>query len=348
MRIADPGDLKLWDNYVRNRFDATPYHLSAWNTSINAAYGHQTFNLIAESDKYICGVLPLCIIKPPLLTGTLCSLPYCDLAGILADNKETRTRLLNKALGVSRDLGIHYLTIRERSSNEYDVISNTENMKNHKVSMMLDLPETSDILLKTFKSKLRSQIKKAEKNGLTFRYGREDCYLKGFYNVFSQNMKNLGSPTHSYSWFEEIRRHYSNDIIIGIVNIGDKVVAGGILLTLNNITVVPWASTLASYNRLSPNMLLYWNFLKYACDRGCKQFDFGRSSYGEGTYKFKQQWGAKPIPLSWKKYDSTGSVLTNEITSYFSLRPIAESIWRRLPLVLANSIGPLARKYISL
>lgn len=46
-------------------------------------------------------------------------------------------------------------------------------------------------------------------------------------------------------------------------------------------------------------MLLYWAMLEYACDQGYRQFDFGRSTPGEGTCRFKEQWGAKSHQLYW-------------------------------------------------
>lgn len=343
--FADSSDLSSWDLYVRNRKDASPYHLSAWNCAIKSAYGHQTYYLIAENNKNITGVLPLCFIKPPIISGALFSLPYCDLGGILADDEESRISLITNALELSNSLGKINLSIRERDTSQTMV---SDNLSSQKVSMLLNLPNSSDILFGDFKSKLRSQIRKAEKNGLTFKYGRDEKDIMDFFSVFSRHMKQLGSPTHSYEWFNQIRKQYAKDMMVGLVNNNDKVIGAGILLFINKRVVIPWAATLSAYNRLAPNMLLYWNLLKYSCNNGYNQFDFGRSTFGEGTYKFKLQWGAKPIPLSWQQYDSTGSILTENLSSINSLRPIAQIVWSQLPLKLANTIGPLARKYISL
>ena len=94
-------------------------------------------------------------------------------------------------------------------------------------------------------------------------------------------------------------------------------------------------------------MLLYWSILKHVTDNGCNRFDFGRSTYDEGTYRFKLQWGAEPIPLEWSSYAPSGAEY--DIQSGHSIfRPIVEKIWQRLPLSIANSLGPLVRKHISL
>ena len=217
--------------------------------------------------------------------------------------------------------------------------------------MLLDLPETSDILLSGFKAKLRSQIKKAVKNGLTADLGRSDQHLDDFYEVFTCNMKDLGSPTHSRRWFQEIRDNYMDDMIISVVKYEGTAVGAGIVLFKDSIASIPWASTKRKYNRLAPNMLLYWSLLEYTTNHGYKLFDFGRSTYGEGTYNFKKQWGAKPLSLNWTTYDTLDVCIKQDISSASGnnrLRSLIESTWRKLPLALTVVVGPRIRKYISL
>ena len=109
----------------------------------------------------------------------------------------------------------------------------------------------------------------------------------------------------------------------------------------------PWASSLREYSRLSPNMFLYWTMLEYACNNGFKYFDFGRSSPDEGTYKFKEQWGATPNPLHWHYISVNGKPLDKE-TSEKSKFDKAIQYWQKLPVSLTNVLGPIIRKHIGL
>ena len=95
-------------------------------------------------------------------------------------------------------------------------------------------------------------------------------------------------------------------------------------------------------------MMLYWNFLKFAADEGFRKFDFGRCSPQEGTYKFKEQWGAKASPFYWQ-YGSqhTAHELPDNLARKERYQWLA-SLWKRLPLPVANMAGPLIRKHISL
>jgi hypothetical protein len=77
-------------------------------------------------------------------------------------------------------------------------------------------------------------------------------------------------------------------------------------------------------------------------------FDFGRSTEGEGTYKFKKQWGAKPQPLTWYESIDCKHVAKKGMCKANSQRESAAILWKKQPLWLANMIGPHLRKYISL
>jgi hypothetical protein len=91
-------------------------------------------------------------------------------------------------------------------------------------------------------------------------------------------------------------------------------------------------------------MLLYWNFLSFAADNGYHYFDFGRSTPGEGTYKFKQQWGADPVPLAWIDLLNSSSVAKNGS----GLRAQVEKVWQKLPVSVATMVGSQLRRYIDL
>jgi len=139
---------------------------------------------------------------------------------------------------------------------------------------------------------------------------------------------------------------FGKDAHIGVVYLGTKPIGAGIILCSRETVSIPWASTLREYNSLSPNMLLYWGFLKYACDNGFRYFDFGRSTPDEGTYKFKEQWGASPFPLYWyREGDQAGEQTTR---SFGKIRRFVEEAWSRIPPAVTDSIGPIFRRYITL
>lgn len=339
------------DTYVSNSFYSHLYHLTKWQSIIKKTYGNNYYNLVAERQPgIISGVLPLIKVKNLFWRRDLVSIPFFDFGGLLADDPESEKALIEGAISLGRTLGVRTIELRhlypiswldgKAAIGAIPVIHQT-----HKVRMLMKLPKDPQTLMKSFKSKLRSQIKRPIKEGLTARVGGKEL-LDDFYQVFCLNMRDLGSPVHSKNFMENTLTAFPADARIVMVYQKQTPLACSLVVGFKDTLENPWASALREYSRLSPNMLLYWTMLEYACEKGYRFFDFGRSTPDEGTYKFKKQWGAIPQPLHWH---------------YIALKktpPLPESekerfnrvidIWKHLPLSLTKFIGPRIRKYISL
>lgn len=345
IRRVEDNDRQRWDAYVLSHSLGGPYHLFAWKQAIEKTYYHRGLYLIAEDQQgSIQGVFPLILMKPPFLKAALVSLPFCDYGGVLSHSPEASEKLIEHAIGLASEHKAD-LDIRCRHSESHLQGSPLFAVSNHKSRMSLALPESPEALWSTFKSKLRSQIRKPQKEGLIFRMGSIE-FSDSFYPVFSRNMKDLGSPVHAKKWFQAVLDAFENRAHIGMVYREDLPIAAGIVLDCRDTVSIPWASTLKEYNHLSPNMLLYWGFLEYACSSGFKAFDFGRSTPDEGTYRFKEQWGAKPELLFW--YARGEKDRTPVSSSNGGARKIAEKAWSQLPQAVADRLGPVIRKFISL
>jgi FemAB-related protein (PEP-CTERM system-associated) len=344
IRIAVASDQAAWDEYVDGHIHASPYHRFAWLLSIEQAYQHENVSLLAFTDDTLVGVLPCIKMQRPFSKPSYCALPYCDLGHGLANDTSILQALQNEALVLLQGEGGNSFDYRDSFN---DIPS--DELTGKKVRMVLPLPGDSEALMAGFKSKLRSQIRKAEKNGLTFVMANNQTQIDDFYQIFAINMRKLGSPVHSKEWFEHLFKHYSQHIVLSVVY-SDKVPVGaGIVLRSANKAAIPWASTVAEYNKLSPNMMLYWSLLEHVSNLGCTEFDFGRSTYDEGTYKFKRQWGAEPIPLAWSNLVAEQATIA-ENTQYkvSQIRSLVEKTWAKLPLGVTTLVGPKIRKHISL
>ena len=286
-----------WDDYVIAHPEATCYHLTAWKRAVERAYGHRSCYFIAESEsadprlRKIVGVLPLFHLRNFLFGNQLVSLPFCDYGGILADDENVVSALVQKSTDLSRNLNDATVEFRNTQS----IWSDRLDTSSHKVRMVLELNGNSDNLWKNFSGKLRSQIRKPEKEGLICKIGRVEL-LDDFYKVFAFNMRDLGSPVHSKMLVKAVLEEFGESSKLQVVYKGNIPVAAGLIICFKDTVFVPWASTVREFNPLSPNMMLYWNFLKYAADNEFLKFDFGRSSPEEGTYKFKAAMGRHAEP----------------------------------------------------
>jgi FemAB-related protein (PEP-CTERM system-associated) len=287
-------------------------------------------------------------------------MPFFDSGGLLVNDKDTGRRILNKTMQIARELNVtsielrhtHSLSLMEEANQAEDTdkdlsaINRRTEVHSTKVRMLLELPDSPSILMKSFKSKLRSQIRKPIKEGLTTKIGGLDL-LNDFYEVFCINMRDLGSPVHSRKLIENVLLAFSDQAKVVMVYKERKPLAGSVVVGFMDTLENPWSSSLRQYSKLSPNMLLYWTMLEYACENGYRFFDFGRSSPEEGTYKFKKQWGAKSEPLHWYTTHLKDIPLAGT-TPDKSKFERAISYWQKLPVWVTKALGPRIRKYISL
>ncbi|NLD36520.1 MAG: FemAB family PEP-CTERM system-associated protein [Desulfatiglans sp.] len=337
---------------------------------IEGVYGHKTFYLIAmdsskikngkseqkskfyNNNSNIAGILPLTHLNSIIFNNSLISIPFFDLGGVLADNEDIEKELILEAVNIGQELKVDNIELRHTKPLNFiqDLRLKNQNLgyetRAHKVRMLLQLPDSSGELMKSFKSKLRSQINKPVKEGLKSKTGGIEL-LDDFYQVFTVNMRDLGSPVHSKKILEKVLVEFSESARMVIVYKGTLPLAGSIIIGFNKILENPWASSLRDYSRLSPNMLLYWTMLEYACDNEFEIFDFGRSSPDEGTYRFKEQWGATPTPLSWQYIYLNGGP-QNEDKDEKSKFDAAIRYWQKLPVWVTRIIGPMIRKNIGL
>ncbi len=361
VRPFSAGDEDTWDAFVVTHSQGALYHLSGWREVIEKTYGHKSYYLIAErrllegasqGKPVIEGILPLVHLKSPLFGNALISMPFVDDGGILASAESVEEALLSAAVAQGDRLGVETIELRhaglqaifqgKRSQFE----SHPMVTSSHKVRMVLDLPETAEILLKSFKAKLRSQIKKPQKEGLISKIGGVEL-LADFYKVFAVNMRDLGSPVHSKAMIGNTLRTFEASSRICMIYQGRTPVAGGVIIGFKGVLRNLWASSLREYGRLSPNMLLYWAMLAYACEQGFTAFDFGRSTPEEGTYKFKAQWGALPVPLYWHYFALNGKAV-GDPDSKKGTFDIAMRLWKKLPVPVSKILGPMIRKHIGL
>lgn len=344
-----------------------------WGDIIHRTYGHSTYYLMAyqgdddanrrglegaeHASGTILGVLALVHLNHIIFGNRLISLPYLDGGGILASCRAAEEGLVFEAIRLGREVGACSIELRHEQPfacwHHIDALCPESAGKplrtatrSGKVRMLMGLPASSEMLMQSFHSKLRNQIKKPLKEGLTSKVGGIEL-LEDFYRVFLANMRDLGSPVHSLELMRQVLRVFSEESRIFVVYLDIKPVASSLVVGFNKVLRNPWASSLKKYASLSPNMFLYFRMLEYACDRTYHIFDFGRSSPEDGTYRFKKQWGSAPTPLHWHYISLDGKPLAPESSEKARFEK-AIRYWKMLPLPVTRIIGPSVRKHIGL
>jgi FemAB-related protein (PEP-CTERM system-associated) len=306
----------------------------AWLTVLEQGLGHEVYALEALDGEHTCGFLPLAYVRSLLFGRFLVSLPYLNSNGVLAGGAAARRALVDRAVALADERRVRHLELRHEEAVEHPALAGRLTSKVH---MRLPLPSFPGPLWEGLSGKVRNQVRKGEKSGLSVAWGREDL-LPEFYDVFSRNMRDLGTPVYGAGLFAAVLRQFPGDAELCVVRAGRPAVAAALLLHGPGVSEVPSASSLRQFNHTCANMLLYWNLLERAVARGQAVFDFGRSTVDSNPYRFKKQWGAQPSPAVWQYYRRGGgeSDLRPENPRYARLI----RIWQRLPVRLTRWIGP--------
>jgi serine/alanine adding enzyme len=328
---------KSWDRFVERHAAATVGHLSAWGRIAQQAYGAEPIYLTAEDAGEPVGVLPLVLTESRLFGRRLTSMPFLDYGGVLAEpGRGVERALVEAALAVARERRAQTLGLRQfqREPLPYPV-------SDDRVTMLLPLTGEEQVW-KALPSERRNRVRKGEKNGLVATWCAADA-LDEFYGVFAVNMRDLGSPVHSRAFFRAMVEELPGTARVLIVRDRDgRAVGAAVCLFFRDAIMVPWVSSLREAFSLCPNFVLYWEVIRHGCRTGYRLLDLGRSFKNAGTFEFKRQWGAVPHTLPWIFLDAVPGAApsVDRDTSRFDVLIRA---WKRLPVPVANAIGPWIR-----
>lgn len=326
--VTHPGE--AWDSFGRGSHGFTAFHRAGWERVNRQIMEHETVFLQAVSKQVICGILPLVRVKSRLFGHFLVSMPFVSHGGPLG-SLDAISSLVSYAVSMAREAQVDLLELRSRSALDVGL-----NVSHRKISVLLDLADSPEAQMKAFPAKLRSQVRRAQKEGVQVRHGSD--HIADFYRVFSRHMRDLGTPTLPERFFRALASEFGDDVWVTVAYQGDVPIAGGMGFRWGTEFEITWASALREYNRLSPNMLVYWSLMEKAIAERCTIFNFGRCSPGGNTHRFKLQWGGRDETLHWYQWSPRAFTSTpSPDTGAFSLGP---RVWRHLPLSIANLVGP--------
>ena len=328
VRLFD-GTARQWNDFVAQAGGST-FHEREIGDVLESVYGHEQLYLAAYDEGRLAGVLPLVRVHSRVFGEHVVSLPYFSYGGPLGDAASEQA-LADAAIALSGNAKL--LELRSRQP-----VATRMRVSNRKLTVVLPIvPGDYEATFKRFDSKLRSQVRRADKEGVVVKFG-DEC-LADFQAVYDEHMRDLGSPAHGADFFSRLLAALGSRMWVGVAYLGDVAVAGGIAIENRNEVEITWASSLRRYSKLSPNMALYGAFIRRSCEQQFSDFNFGRCTAGSNTHRFKLQWGAMDEALAWQQYSARNIVSPPSADSaHFQL---AARLWQRLPVSITKRIGPL-------
>jgi FemAB-related protein (PEP-CTERM system-associated) len=333
------GEWSAWDAFVRDAADSSFCHLSGWRDVFGGVLGHECIYRVAlDHAGSWTGLLPLVRVRSAIFGHYLLSMPFLNYGGALG-SESARSRLTADAVRLAETSRTDLLELRNR------VVPPSPPLKEarRKVTVVRELPEEASALWSSgLKAKVRSQIRRPQKEGMVARFGTSE--REPFYEVFARNMRDLGTPVLPARFFEAISASFPNEVEYGCVYLKDTPVAAGCGFVWRDEFEMTWASSLKEHSTMAPNMLLYWSFMERMVERGMRRFNFGRCTPDSGTHRFKLQWGGLDEMLPWGQWSSRE--LSETPNPNRPAYQMAARLWSRLPLAIANRLGPLIARQL--
>jgi FemAB-related protein (PEP-CTERM system-associated) len=300
-----------------------------WLAVFRDVFGHRTHSLVVAD-----GTLPLVEIRSRLFGHFLVSLPYVNDGGIAARNADAELALARVAADLARHQGASHIELRQRSP--LSTIPPDWTVRRHKAELAVLLEPGAESLWDALSSRLRGKVRKAERNAAVFLAGGPEL-LREFYYLYSLNMRHLGTPVYARAFFNRVLEAGQGNVLL--VRRDGRPAAGALALTVNGRSELPWASQDYGQSAFNANEFLYWNTIRWSSERGVRELDLGRSTVDAGTYRFKLQWNPEIRPLHWYYWAKDGAP-PPQISPENPRYRLAIAAWKRLPLAVANGLGP--------
>jgi FemAB-related protein (PEP-CTERM system-associated) len=317
---------------------------------VGAAYGFDSFYLMAEDGQgRPIAAAPFVFVRSLLYGSELTSMPYIDYGGVChadwldpADRESAHAELIDHARRLAEKLRAKRLHIRSL----YQLPAPFE-VSTEKVTQHLALSKTVEEQTRRMPSERRNRIRRVEKLGLGVEVSdpTDPAALADLCAIYSENMRDLGSPTHGSRFFSELVSRLRDRLSLIRVRHSGRAIAAGLAMTFRGCMALPWTGATLAARPVYGTNALYWAGIKLGIESGCHTFDFGRSTFGSGIFEFKRQWG--PIPV--QPYWSTLYLSPRRVTAprqRTSLQMISR-LWRHIPLGVSRTVGPVLRRGIS-
>lgn len=333
-------DISRWTDFVAVRPAATLFHDIRWLEAIEAAYGYRGQHLIAERGGQVCGVLPLTLVASPLLGRSLISTAFGIGGGIVADDAKTVAALGREAVALGASLAVNYVELRGGPAPGAGWIEKAGLYEAFEREMPADAEKIRDWLPRNRRAEVKKSLRIDETPGDAFRTGAS---LDAFYGVYAAALKNLGTPVMPKKFLRLLKEKFGDDVDIALVERNGEAVAG-LFSFWRPDRVMPYYIGGGDVGRnMRAYDYLYYSLMRRAVLRGVRLFDFGRSKVGSTHSATKTYWGFEPKPLVYHVALVRAKALPNVNPNNPKFNRFV-ALWKRLPLPLANLLGPIVAR----
>jgi len=338
----DDASRPAWDRFVKETCpDASFFHLAGWKDVVEGVYRQRCHYLYAERDGAVVGVLPLVNIRSRVFGNRLISNAFTIGGGVAAVEEEARAALDAEAIRLMRDTGA--ASIEYRRSQHHGGEGGWTAKSDIYANFSRPIEPGEEECLKQIPRKQRAVVRKALDAAILT--DEIDTTPNRFFPLYAFSMRNMGTPVFGRKFFERLMIQFAGSCDCLTVLHQGKPVSSVLNFYFRDAVMPYYTGCLPEARDLGANDFMYWRLMRRASERGFGTFDFGRSKFGTGPFSFKKNWGFEPSPIT-HEYLTADSAPPAEINPLNPKYRLFISLWRRLPLGLANMLGPVVVREI--
>ena len=338
--LVDTSQAAQLEAFVAAHPHSTPFHRPVWLKAVAKGTGNRALALMQERAGEICGYLPINEIHSPIFGRMLASSGFAVGGGVLCAEGVEPAPLF---------AAVEELALRRACSNAelrggpLPARAGWHIKRTSHAGFARTLADDDEAELTAIPRKQRAEVRKGLAQALEITVGTGPRDRAAHYAVYAASVHNLGTPVFPRALFDAVLDGFGADAdILTVWHDGVPVSSVLSLYHANELglAVMPyWGGGTRAARQLRANDRMYYELMCHSRRRGCTSFDFGRSKTGSGPYAFKCNWGFTPEPLAYGIWTAPGAAPRDaDPTSTGNSRAV--ELWKRLPLRLANAIGP--------
>ena len=290
--LLDPRTDPRWEDFVGRAARATMFHHPAWLALLADQYRYDfAASCVLDGDGRVVAGLPWARIDSRLTGKRLVALPFSDACQPLTDG--TSEAELARAVDEHRaatDLG---LEVRWRM----DALPGEAVQRYWQHTLPLEADAAA--VERRARTGIRRGVSKARREGLTFERRTDAGAIDAFYKLHLRTRKHQGVPTQAKRFIDGLGSLFSRGHgFVALVHDGDRPVAAAVFLQLRDHLIYKYGASDRAALSKRPNNLLFSEVIRWGCEAGCRELDFGRTDlHHDGLREFKLGWGTEESPL---------------------------------------------------
>jgi len=337
-----------WDFFLGKHPRASLFHSSPWLESLSRTYGFQPVAYTTSPEgEALENAMVFCRVESWLTGRRMVSLPFSDHCEPLVDSTEDQAVLAAALMQEVGEQRWRYLEIRPLQP--FEMVSALPRTAVSYAFHQLDLgPDIATIFGGFHKSSTQRKIRRAEREGLTYREGSTPALLDDFFRLFTLTRKRQGLAPQSKQWFRNLMDCFGDALKVRVVLQHGRAIAAMITIRHKDTLTYKYGCCDARFNNLGPMHLLFWNAIQEAKASGLRCLDFGRSNADQqGLITFKNRWGATQSLLTYSRYgaEEKSTHIFDLYSSQWKSRVTKYTLKHMSPFVLPM-IGQILYKHI--